>query len=744
MNAIWKKILLALGGCLVFLVVLEGALRLFGPGHPSAFIIPMNHEGEDYIDNRFFGYRFFPESMSREGDMLRYAAQKPEGTIRIAVVGESAAMGEPQPETGPARMLEVMLSLRYPERRFEVINAGMTAINSHVIQEIVRDLAVLSPDVYIIYMGNNEVVGPYGPGTPFSSVFGSPLMQYGRVLLTRLRLAGLLRSWMQPRQSTNGDWQGMTMFLDRQIPLNSPALRTCYRHFRSNLNRIVRLAQKQYAKVLLCTVAVNRDDFSPFASQFSPALSSSNQTQWLEWYDQGVALQQSNECSAALSFYHQAAELDPAPARLWFQIGQCEAAMTNRSAAAEAFAQALDRDTLRFRADSQINTIIRQQTNQTPNVVLLDCDAAFSDCTQENPDAPALFIDHVHFSMEGTFLLAQLWAEQIQHMLNLPAPKRSPTRDECRQALFHTPWKEALLADLMLERYSAPPFTMRPDNRDTFAQWGQQLQNAQKKTENLNEQMLHAQYNHALETGTRRDTVDYNLLEVLLMRQQHHYLPPAGKWLLERYPHRYDLRAMIALGDAASGQSTQGIARISNTLNADTRFTSRYLLNTADLLLRDGHPDEARLFLDAARASGKITPSHVLLDAAIHNATNAPKAQMRTLMQALDRWPFHPEITEQAALLLMQHNQPDLALKNLKRMAEHQQDNPQAALKYSAALIYLEKYDKARAQLQHLAERHPDNPDIAYQQGLLFRRLNQTEKAQHYFDKARRLRQHAS
>lgn len=70
---------------------------------------------------------------------------------------------------GLNRILESLLENRYPDLKFEVINAAMTAINSHVVLPIARECASRNEDLWIVYMGNNEVVGPYGPG----SVFGA-------------------------------------------------------------------------------------------------------------------------------------------------------------------------------------------------------------------------------------------------------------------------------------------------------------------------------------------------------------------------------------------------------------------------------------------------------------------------------------------------------------------------------------------------------------------------------------------
>src|SRR5215831_18356358 len=84
---------------------------------------------------------------------------KAPGTYRIFVLGESAAMGDPDSAYGFSRYLEVMLRNRYPVMKFEVVNTGSVAINSHVVLCIAEGLADQKTDLFIVYSGNNEVVG---------------------------------------------------------------------------------------------------------------------------------------------------------------------------------------------------------------------------------------------------------------------------------------------------------------------------------------------------------------------------------------------------------------------------------------------------------------------------------------------------------------------------------------------------------------------------------------------------------
>jgi len=163
----------ALAGIIIpFLTIamVEITLRLAGYGYTTGFFRQIKIDGQDYfVPNDKFGYRFFPPSLARTPAPQRMAVKKSPQTYRIFVLGESAAMGDPDPSYGAWRYLQSLMSERFPGTEFEVICVAMTAINSHVILPIARECARRDGDLWIIYMGNNEMVGPFGAGTVFGS-----------------------------------------------------------------------------------------------------------------------------------------------------------------------------------------------------------------------------------------------------------------------------------------------------------------------------------------------------------------------------------------------------------------------------------------------------------------------------------------------------------------------------------------------------------------------------------------------
>jgi hypothetical protein len=162
----WFRILAATLIPTLFFVGLELVLRLTGYGYATGFFRETRiGDTPMYVENDRFGLRFFPKELSRIPSPTVLPVKKQKDTYRIFILGESAALGDPEPAFGFGRYLEILLRERFPETDFEVVCAAMTAINSHALRPIARDCAGLAGDLWVIYMGNNEVVGPFGAGT---------------------------------------------------------------------------------------------------------------------------------------------------------------------------------------------------------------------------------------------------------------------------------------------------------------------------------------------------------------------------------------------------------------------------------------------------------------------------------------------------------------------------------------------------------------------------------------------------
>lgn len=447
----------------VLLIVLaESALRLFNVGYSTNLMEPCRVHGQPYsCYNPFFAAPFFPPGVIKTPQFYTIPNQKPPGTYRIFVFGESAAEGDPDFAYGFSRYLEVMLRDRFPALRFEMVNTGMVAINSSVIRLIARDLASYKPDFYIVYSGSNEVVGPYGPGTVLTSSFLSRPMIRASIFVRSLRLDQLLSSAGTQRS----EWRGMEMFLNKQVRADSPGLGAAYDNFAANLKDILTAGQNSGARVLLSTVATNLKDCAPFASLHREGLTPEALRSWSSLVQQAMAKEGAGGYAEALPLYTKAAQIDDQYAELHFRMARCQWILGDFAAAKDHYTRARDLDVLRFRADSRINDVIRSVASSAgPNVQLLDMQALFDSESHYGVPGSEFLYDHVHLTPAGNYLLARSAFEKIVAVLpatvhNSARSTDPPSESECERLLAFTNRDRARVAAEMADRLQRPPFT---------------------------------------------------------------------------------------------------------------------------------------------------------------------------------------------------------------------------------------------------------------------------------------------
>jgi tetratricopeptide (TPR) repeat protein len=459
---------------LFLLVILEGARRLTGYGYTTRFFRSIRSGNREFIvNNETFSLRFFPPQLARWPGPIMMDATKPRGTYRIFILGESAARGEPEPPFSAARHLEVLLRERFPGQKFEVVNVAITAINSHVILPIARELARQHGDLWIIYMGNNEMVGPFGAVTVFGAQ--APPLSLIRLSLaiqqTRTgQLLMALARWGRGKAATPSAWGGMKMFLGNHIRPGSPRKQGVYKSFEQNLQDILRLGLNSGAKVLLNTVDVNLKDCPPFASLTNSTLDFAERTAWDSAYGDGCRARSEGRLPEAEQCFERAARVDAVVSDLQFRWGECLLALTNYTAARQRFQLACDYDALPFRADSQINGLIRQLGNRwaNPNLHLFDAAAAMATNVPAGINGQDVFYEHVHFNFEGQYRLGLAWAEQVELCLPQAIRNRAvggwATQGACERWLGLTDWGRQAVVMSVMDRLRRPPFCNQFDN----------------------------------------------------------------------------------------------------------------------------------------------------------------------------------------------------------------------------------------------------------------------------------------
>jgi tetratricopeptide (TPR) repeat protein len=693
-------------GPLLLLVLLEAGLRLAGVGHSMSFFLPAQIAGKDcLIENDRFGWRFFGPEMARAPFPFVIPKVKAPGAIRVFVFGESAAYGDPQPEFGLCRVLEALLEGRFPDRHFEVVNTAMTAINSHIILPIARDCAPQHGDFWVIYMGNNEVVGPYGSGTVFGAQAANLSIVRAAVAFKATRIAqalGNLAGHFQKHPLNQSEWGGMGMFLHNHVRQEDPRMARVYASFGQNLQDIIDIGLRSGAKVVASTVARNLKDCGPFASEHRPGLSAQELDQWDNSYRAAIRAQEAGRAAEAIAEFQQAATLDDAFAEAHFRRGQCALALGQDAEASRQFALACDQDTLRFRADSRINEIIRRvaSARQAQGVQLVDCAAEMARQSPHGLAGEEFLYEHVHLNFEGNYLVARALAEQVGHRLSASPEHPWPTADDCARRLgWNDATRRAAETDI-LSRLNAPPFHDQADNRQQYQRLREHIEQLQRAT------LADSLRNEETRTKAAADAApdDWILQENLAhLQQQTGNIAGAVQSLqqvVRLLPQSPDAWQGLGLALEAAKRDDDAVSAFEQSTRLRPESVAS-MNSLAELYARHGRrADAAREFQEVLRLKSYWGPAHLGLGKALEAMGRNQEANEH-FQEALKNRINSPESFNALAKFSVSRGWYDAAVTNFADSLRLFPSDPETHVNLGLALVKLGRRAEAK---DHYAE----------------------------------------
>jgi tetratricopeptide (TPR) repeat protein len=359
---------------------------------------------------------YFYANPKRPGyaEQSNFVMPKPPGILRVFLIGESAAKGYPQPRNlSMGSFLREMLAAAHPDKTIEVIDLGTTAVASFPLVYQVREALDFSPDLYVVYVGNNEFFGAYGTGSINSSGTLPPAVMRLQRWLRGLALVQVLDSLVHGRADENRSL--MEEMIGRiSIPADSPLREAAARNLRENLGTMFSEIRAAGIPAIACTTASNESGMAPIGRDL-PVDTEKFQTLLREAQS---SLDAHPERAAGL--LREAVTLAPNHASAHFLLGQALAASGNRTAAREAFLQARDLDTMPWRAVSQTEEAIRDAA-RSAGILLCDIAVIFREADSSGATGWELMDDHVHLSLAGQQKAARA---MIEAMRELPPPLR--------------------------------------------------------------------------------------------------------------------------------------------------------------------------------------------------------------------------------------------------------------------------------------------------------------------------------
>jgi lysophospholipase L1-like esterase len=378
-NTIFWIITLAIP--VILLVLVEMTFRLVGIGEIPPLFKEVQINNENYLmPNRDFAQRYFKSTNvvpTASNDVFKQV--KGPNTFRVFALGGSSMAGFPYHYNGMmSHVVRDVLEDGFPKKNIEVINLGISAINSYTIYDMLNEVLVQKPDLLLFYAGHNEYYGALGVGSS-ESISNYPALVRLYLNLQHLRtfvvfqesLASFIGLISGPPDKGNATLMEQ-MVKEQKIELDSDNYEAGINQFADNLNVIVAKSKEQNIPIILGSLVSNLKDFAPFISLGE------------------------GENNAAFIF------------------DKAQEALANNEGvkAKELFTRAKDLDALRFRAPSELNKIIAQ-TAQKYQMPTADIESIFTAFSPKNIADNALMLEHLHPNTKGYFLLGWAYANEV-------------------------------------------------------------------------------------------------------------------------------------------------------------------------------------------------------------------------------------------------------------------------------------------------------------------------------------------
>lgn len=424
------KILLPVFGVLL-LVVAELVLRLVGYG--SGYRLFERDRRDDGTEiyrlnpnaaERFFFRRVEGKAVAPSRVLpVEFPVKKPADTIRIVALGGSTTAGFPYPRSGAfPGFLKAQLSDLHQDKKFEVINCGLTALNSYSVLDFVPEVLRCNPDLIVVYSGHNEFYGALGVGSS-QSVASSRAITRLFMKIQKIRLyqafRGLIESLRKPPEGKSQTTLIRAMAKDQEIWVDSRKFAAAEAAFRANLEAVLRKARRRHVPVVLCTLISNVRDLSPMISAHAKDWAKARNLQWDSTLRAAITLEKDGDTTGAIAQYRSLLDLDDQYAEAHFRLARVLAALGKWDEARGEYEQALRYDALRFRAPPGFNRILREVASESKSgdlkapVILADVEPFVSEKAAGGVIGYDLMTDHLHPNTTGTCLIAQSICEAL-------------------------------------------------------------------------------------------------------------------------------------------------------------------------------------------------------------------------------------------------------------------------------------------------------------------------------------------
>lgn len=401
------------------LVLLEVGLRLFHYGYDTSLFVKDKVLKGYYTMNPDVTNRFFNLPIHLSVFQEPFKKEKPADTYRVFVLGESTTIGFPYfPNGSFHRMLLYRLNRAFPDKKIEIINLSITAINSYSLLSFTNEVNEMSPDAVMIYVGHNEYYGALGVasnqglGLSRNIIETSIYLKRFRVVQLAFNLSRKFRSVVSSQESQENKALMQIMAEKQEVVYGSNTYQLGLKQFEMNMDEMLNKFNKHHVPVYLSNVVSNEKGQKPFISRLNTA---TDTTKFMAEYHSGLDAFNKKDFDTALAKLLIANKIDTSYAMNNFLLGELFYNKSDFMNAHRYYSNAKELDALRFRAPEAINNIISEMCHKYNNIHFVDSKKKFKANSDHGIMDNKLFVEHLHPTLPGYFLLSDAFYDALQN-----------------------------------------------------------------------------------------------------------------------------------------------------------------------------------------------------------------------------------------------------------------------------------------------------------------------------------------
>ncbi len=366
----------------VFLILLlEVTLRLTGYGSNLDLFVKSKDFAGYYEVNQDVTKRFFTQNKGTSPSNDIFLVQKPGNCYRVFVMGCSTTRGFPYTMgTTFSRILNYSLQDAFPDKRIEVVNTAMAAVNSYTQLDFIDEILDMKPDAILIYTGHNEYYGALGVASVEN---GGNKRWIKRLHLTLIKfrtyqlvqkivgqIAGLfVKDTLSPTATLM-----QRIVRDKAIPYQSESYKAGIEQFNVNMDEVVERICAKKVPLIFSEAVSNISGNSPFNSMKVEGFPTA-----IEAFEKAQKLEREGNYDEARKLYYLSKDLDG----------------------------------VRFRAPEELNAGIRE-IGKKYSVPVLYMKSVFEKASPNGIIGNSLMTEHLHPNIDGQFLMADAFFHKMQ------------------------------------------------------------------------------------------------------------------------------------------------------------------------------------------------------------------------------------------------------------------------------------------------------------------------------------------